>query len=772
MVGKGPKRSIVSHTVLSVIMTVCLVVLSFPTESLVAIAPQAHAETPALPGTALQDNSASLYSATNQSQKIPTIIFDGNGASAGSMDDLTVSSESDPVQLPKNTFSRDGYEFSGWSTTASGKDEREMKAVAVPDATTIINWAFTWDANEDGTITDDEHYTLTDALRNDSLTLYAQWKPVSQENSSSAQNTATGSGDSSSSQSGKEAAKSSYVGVESNNNDMATVRDIENGGADELNLTVRGGNAAPFSSFFGLLRSPNRGGANEISSGDGNSIDSLSIQWITSDTINDGSDSNLYLVPNDNSKQTLTAQIDFSLSGEHDYAPGTIQVKIPAYIFKDRSGKTHGNLVLPLAESPSTLTDFNWSYIDDSEGGYYILSNTRSMSAVTQVAMQLAYENITPSEIIDNEVSSQLNAEVSLVTVAGNTLKRSSSNLTAQINTYERVRSANKKYRTYKTMSADEMRAAGVDIPDDYRNEEKFLVVTWYTYAYHEGNTNYSMTWEDMPSDKMTVGIEERDCFNFIIENASGTEEENLWRRDGTTAYKYVKVAYPFSQFSPSTTYKLSNSATWTCTETDDGSQTTASATETFNFSYQNPQNVTPTGHFYHEKWGADNDSSNTTHTNWGKRPGIEGWNGCFGLYPDGVNQLARKGHEVDVCYEQYLRGYILPWTLKDGEDGNQVSDFGAKNVTMSLEDGDISFTDAPDSAPTTLEAGTDFDFKSLKLTRPTIWKAVEYDATDLDQNQIVYDNGQQVWTGDKNAYGGSYGVGYVKDDDASHIPN
>jgi pilin isopeptide linkage protein/uncharacterized repeat protein (TIGR02543 family) len=562
-----------------------------------------------------------------------------------------------------------------------------------------------------------------------------------------------------------------FIGVKDNDNDEADVRDVDNGGSDDLDVTVDNGSnpIARTSRLLSPLRSSDSANTTDVTSGDGSSIDSLNVFWLTKDTTDNGDKSLLYLYPSGNNKQTVTAQIDFSMSGEHDYAAGDIRLKIPAHIFKTRDGKWYGNLVLPLAEAPSTKTDFNWSYIDDGDGGYYILTNTRKMSAATQVSIQLAYENIVPSEIVDNVETSDLSASIELTTHEGNALTRTADPITAQIDTHETVTSANKRYRTYSTMTADEMAANGWDIPDGMTSDDgKYVVVKWYTYAYHEGNTSYKMDYEDTPTDGYK---------SFIVENGSGTEHKSGWASNGITSYEYVKVAYPRSQFEVDTTYKLTNDATWTCTETDNQSQTSKTASASMNFVYHNPKEVYPQGHFYHEKWGDDNDTAITSHHDSYSYPkyGTDGGTGWYGSYSNALNKL-KKGKSVETSYEQYMRGFVLPWIMQDGitnETADAPEDFGARNVTMTITDGTLTYADTFGAAGSELMAGEDFTFSSLHLVKPTIYKAVAYDGSDLDPNkQVYYDNGQLVWTGGgSQAYGGTYGVGYIVDDDCAHIP-
>ncbi|MGI6033457.1 MAG: Cna B-type domain-containing protein, partial [Coriobacteriales bacterium] len=569
----------------------------------------------------------------------------------------------------------------------------------------------------------------------------------------------------------------SYIGVEDNDNELANIKDITTKAGKSLKLKVTSGKAK-------ARKAPVRRASGKAGPVDGSSIDSLSIKWITEDTEDDGDASNLYLKPTDNSSQTLTAQIDFSLSGEKNYSAGTVQIKIPGYIFKDRNGKNYGKMVLPLAQAPSTNTDFNWSYVNDDNGGYYILTNTRTMSAASSTSIQFEIQNVYPAQVVDMAKSSNLSADLTVKTTQGNELKASSNAITAQIDTNVRLSSATKRVDSTSVLTKDEMVEKGYTIPSEYAQEEKFLVVDWQLYSYVTGNTYYSLTWQDTAGATMQKGSETVPCKSFFVKNESGTALNNSSSMGST--YRYAYIAYPYSQFEQDITYKMNNTVDWTCKETDNGYTTTKQATSTCTFSYTSGKYAEPQGHFYHEKWGVDSEKNSfnthytTSYGNEYNRYGTDGDHTCYGKYYGDLNKLT-KDEDCTYCYDQYLRGFFLPWIMKDGEDGKELSDFGAKNVTMSLEDGSLSFRETVDTDPVALEVGKDYDFQKLRLLKPTVWKAVAYDGSDLSSNTVISDNGNTVYVGDENhsnsygtstAHGGTYGVGYVRDSNYKDYPD
>lgn len=707
---------------------------------------------------------------TNPNER--TIIFDGNGATGGTMDEFKFI-EGDPVTLPDNAFIRTDYQFDGWSTTPDGEDMLDatgaitMPAIKVPDATSLINEVFSWDVNGDATIdSETEKFNLTPCYREQTLKLYAQWKPIPVDE------TAQATQDSAAEASDATNADPKATDPAATTNDLQ-VRDIDNGAGDELSLEVK--SLSPAEQQIAQIRSrlmsngPLRASSASTDNpeGDGTSIDSVALTWVTPDTTDDGNASHLYLAPSGNNEQSLIAQMVVTLSGQHDYAPGDIRVRIPASILTSRLGYTYGTLALPLAESPSTKTDFNWTI----DGDECVITNTRTMSAATQFTIQFSYEDIRPSSIIDMQTTDDVYANVSVLTNAGNTLTRSSDKLNAQIDTHETITSANKEYSSHKIVEASQIDSSR--IPDDLKDEEYFVVVNWRTFCYLEGNTYSTVTWTDDLEGDSGTGYR---CFvsSESSESWQHTVLSDDWRENGMSSMREIQTAYPLSQFNPDTTYQLTNTTTWTCTETDSGEQSTKTAVKTIDFSYQNPGVEHPTGNFYHEKWGVDDDGWATSHndmkdyTSYGKYAET-GW---YGSYPSSLNRL-RHGDDANAYYYEYLRGYTLPWLQNENTTGTSLADFEGTSVTMTMTDDNVEFADAVDHGRLQLTPGTDFDFTSLRLLKPVIYKAVAYDSTGGSLADNVYDeNGNIIYTGpSKRAHGGSKGVGYVRDYDPADIP-
>lgn len=725
----------------------------------------------------VRDGALVLYA--QWEEKSLSVSFDGNGATSGSMDAMSFGWDHEAT-LPSCGFARDGYEFAGWSTVKDGSSDATLPAGA-----TLLREVASSDTDGDGT---NETFDLTsDFDDNGSLTLYAQWQAVPADEPATSE--AEQSADDESSKSNQPTTDEGTSGssptdslsvltptTSNEDNDKADVRDADHGGADELSVMT----TMPLSRMLRAVPSPEADDTNPVAnqntwSGDGTTIAGATMGWVTTDTNPDGNASHLVIAPTRNNAQGIIARIDVSLTGSHDYAAGDIQIVIPGHIFVGRDGNTKGNLVLPLAENPGTSTEFNWSY--DAESDTYTLTNTRSMRSSQEIMIQAGIENLTPSQLIDEADSQPFSATVYVRTSKGTLLSRTSNQITAQFDTNEVISSATVSHSDYPW---DKVPASKVpeSLREQYPDESNFLVVTWYTYAYHQGNTAYTLDWSSQATDQYN---------GTVIENGTGTDTTDSWSYDSNTQYRYIKVAYPFSQFQKDTNYTLSNDVTWTMTETDkknaEGYQPQQKvASSSLTFVWHEPTDQPPSGHFAHRTWGDDNDDSFTMHATYGMTPytwyNRNGYvadlvRGRFGTYTSALNGFT-GGHDTNVRYEKYMRGYVLPYMLEDGTENTAVENF-SRPVTMTLTDGSYGLAlQAGSPSYTTLTAGTDYDYTSLVVRVPTtVYKGVAFDASNLPEGNVVYEDGDNVYRGyNAKTHGNTYGVAYVQTTDRENYPD
>ena len=231
---------------------------------------------------------------------------------------------------------------------------------------------------------------------------------------------------------------------------------------------------------------------------DGSNIENISAKWITEDTVDNESASLLYVRPVKDELQSVRLQVNYALSGEHDYEPGDVTITIPSYIFRNRAGMYYGKLTIPYPEDPDATGLFNWKKVGDS----YILTNTKRMSAATKGYIQFGFDEMDPRELVDMEESAPFDAYIEVITHRGNTIALRSNSLTAQFDTEAKVTSVAKRvYERAEIVPASR-------IPENQRipGEEKYVLVRWYMWGVTEANTEYTLDHlEYIPQDEIVI---------------------------------------------------------------------------------------------------------------------------------------------------------------------------------------------------------------------------------------------------------------------------
>ena len=476
--------------------------------------------------------------------------------------------------------------------------------------------------------------------------------------------------------------------------------------------------------------------------GDGSNIENISAKWITDDTVDNGDSSLLYYKPSGDNSFDVRLQINYALSGEHNYEPGDITITIPENIFKNRADKYACEVILPYPEDPSTKADFNWKLVD----GNYVLTNTKRMSAATKGYIQIGFAGLTPHDLVDMEVSEDFDAYIEVTTHKGNLIALRSNKLNAQFDTEAKLvnNSVRKSNRTVERVPASE-------IPANQRinGEEEYILVTWYVYGSTTANTWYTLdSIDSIPQNaSVTNNLKESDVHGFIIGATSGNgielTKDNMYHgySSGQTSYYSFKTAYPASQFEPNVVYTFHNKIHMTVTEDDPAAEVTnpnvqaedpkliteGEYTAQTTWSYRLPKWNNPTGHFMVCKNGNDNKvGNNQTHHNihpggsysdihiWKNKSPIDSW---YGIYPSGMNDLD-EGKDMYLSYTIDSVGYTMPWMFNEAsyETDGELAARKAINynlpVTMITEDTGVRLG----SSKQKLTVHEDFEFVSIEF--------------------------------------------------------
>lgn len=485
---------------------------------------------------------------------------------------------------------------------------------------------------------------------------------------------------------------------------------------------------------------------------DGSKIEQISVHWITPDTTDDGDDSRLSLVPGNDDKFPVRMRLNMALSGEHDYEAGDIQVTVPKSMFETRDGKATGPLSLSVPEAPDSRALFNYTDMGD----YYLLANTRKLSAATSAMFEFTAKDLVPHTIVDgvgadNEpgygkayASAPFEGTVQVTTHLGNTISMSSNKIDCTIDTTEKVTGANKQ----ATMLSEEWPSSW---PAELKpeNDQDYIYVDWYTYAWISGNQAFDMKVEENASTDRSPGtvlLGYRDSGSGTLYVAGGSDRTEQTLQTGTyvspgTAFGgHAYVAYPKANFQVNNTYKLDNKVKYTLTSADDGTVTEASATAETTYSPVAFQ--VPGGFYAIEKRG---DGSSTKY--------VDG--DVEGIYGYALNQL-RNGEDVDLSYSISSHAFTMHATKDPAGNEDDPGSYNKKTVNLKLVDDETRFNFADECL-----SAADFRFKSVQVDKPSMLVYKKF-----SQSGFGYAGNSSSQT---KIQAGSYG--YVYDNDPANIP-
>lgn len=407
------------------------------------------------------------------------IVFDGNGATDGWMDPLAVSDDAD-TPLSFNAYVRNGYEFTGWSTTPSGKDEGATPAYAIDATATVRGLVASFDKNQDGQIGDEERADLTALASNGTVTLYAQW--AQKDNPSEAAPVM--------SQSDAVALQQDATLVDAPKLAENEVAELD-AAAPEAARSVAGVTSAAANDPDGSVEDAVAGAP---TSADGTSIDSMSVSWITKDTEGheDNDPKKLTLAPYTNEKFDVRMRVSFQLSGQNDYEPGTIRLTIPKTLIKTRDGKTMGTFTLSVPEAPSDRAAFAYYEQDDS----YVLVNMVKLAASTSALFEFSQRDVVPSQVMGNPKKTvegispaTFASALEVTTPKGTTLARNDS-MTATVETSKQLiedsgillANGSKLYKSWQDSWPANLK------PD---NSSQYVYIDWFADNDAKGNQAY-----------------------------------------------------------------------------------------------------------------------------------------------------------------------------------------------------------------------------------------------------------------------------------------
>lgn len=454
---------------------------------------------------------------------------------------------------------------------------------------------------------------------------------------------------------------------------------------------------------------------------DGNNIERFDIEWRSQD--NDNDESRHTGVYTSNSNQVLSYRINYGLSGQNDYDVGTVNIKVPKTIFKDRKDKPLGYTTFGVPKAPDNNAMFAYTETDDA----YIITNTKKLKAASSGFIEATINGLTPSEIKDvttGYISDKLKASLE-VNLRSGVIGKDSNNLDATFDTSATIYGG---YLRHESDISDKFPSYW-DERLKPSNPEDYYYATFTSYASSLGNQYYNvgMKFDARGSDDaagaITLGAKVgRKGTLLVTDKTSGVFdkeiEHGVYLPNGENFNSTIYVAYPKKNFNKDKPYKLTGNVEYTMTTLDDGKVTATRAVATLPFS---PVEVeAPSGSFYVTKQGDGPDTMR-------ERDKIEG------IYGTALNKL-KDNKEVEIKFNVNTRAFGGDFTLKAGGRADVLDDYGQRPYKLITDDYKTTFNLKDDEL-----TSSDFDIKALDFgNKPTAEVYSSLDGNDTAHNGIV----------------------------------
>lgn len=446
-----------------------------------------------------------------------------------------------------------------------------------------------------------------------------------------------------------------------------------------------------------------------------------------------------------------TYQLMFNMGGSEEAKPGTIEIRIPRYIFHDRNGNplTNQELDIPLVEYPGdTGTGFNYRFVNEDGVDYILLTNYQTIPSSYSFECSISWILINPSTVAsgfkneitgDVRVDLDLDEEIDMHSVS-NTIAMeyktdsklnsiytgSQTHFDSYLNAYTNV------YSEWQNGWDESLKPEN---PDDY------VYAVWYAYDYvYYATQPYSVTLISEPTDEFggeVIGYSRcsssysSGCFYTSGNNTYFSKEPmsysitNPSSSSNMSSYYHSLVKYPKSILNDGETHTLENQFTAYLVGVDGAEDAKSKSTSrdykwvykdpvTYNYEYKPSYYVSMSKNGYKSYYGTINAFAN-------------GENGK-------VNSSMGSGSNYsDFSFSGTANGAIF--TVKDN-DTSDPANFGYNTWKANFVD-DTVILGTNTSGYEILEHG-DYEFTDFTIGSYSLYDYLDYTRTE-NSGTIIY---------------------------------
>lgn len=459
---------------------------------------------------------------------------------------------------------------------------------------------------------------------------------------------------------------------------------------------------------------------NQLTASGQDPINKFTVTWLNGNEDDPSSVKKLDWIENSND---LRARLYYGLKSDSDtFKPGTLEIKIPKQVFRDRNGKPIGNITLGVPRYPNNMQPI--AYIESEE--YITFVNVQELPKSTVGFIEFTYKAPNPEIVKDLKTGYKTDELKAIMTLNYNDQEYSreyQNNLFAQVDTMAKITNTSGKegypYETYPDIFPTEL--------EPNTNVDGYVYTDNTAYISHKATQPFKLKVKSEANSHngKILGIRVSNG-NKVIKNTAlaNSQEVEIDVPGGFVSsqdrgfYVTTYSAYPVSEFAESKQYNLDVKTTYTMTATDDGTVTSKDITLTV--PYTPIRFNAPNNHFGTVKYG---DGINKK------------WNGYkyYGIYDYALNQL-NSGQDVDITYKTYLIAWALPFTYPNFTGSNKEDSLDAYrkgSFTATMED-NISEDDVMND--------DDYELKSITFLENEIYDYIKYSTSEYG---YVEENGK-----------------------------
>ena len=691
-----------------------------------------------------EQTSDALDENTSSAQGI-AVYFDGTTADQGEMDPVWVEEDQTTFTTPENEFVRNGYVFTGWSTTLDNMDVTQMmadedgehlevleKAVFIPaeiERLELPAWTFYRDINENGQIEDDEVFTLKDCIKDDELTLYPQWKKARRTQEESQED-------------GQDTQKSDDDGLGISADDLREAPLVELDEANRLetedlmNLQKAALEAAAKAEDQqssetvlqeetgeddGNTQEPENPKAPDQEPEAPNPVKEVHVTWLENGKDIEG-DRLVRTLNNDNTFY-VRARADVAIQARAQILPGTLMLHVPKNVFRDRDGKPIGRMTLAVPEAPDESATFAYTETEEE----YILTNTVKLPETSDMFFEFTIQDLYPHRMLSEEAGDQAVSDpfwmmAELTDENSNLFNGKSNELTAVVRTNEKLDWARVEASITSTTIPSSWPESIKNLANEQQlAEDEYFFVEWYAYSHFSGNQPFSMQLTVNPETEyasetapVLLGLSHDLETQLMSEGNTFILTDGRYLSDRSGFFTSIYVAYPIPQ-RKAQSLNVSATISYGLTPLDTRKTDTKQATARASLVYEQFQDFGGVLNVFKNGIGGDRTTNPVYHNDGSYTPGK-------GYYSFACNDLMKE-RSTFVKYDVKSVVYGFSWTKGEGPS-DQISSYGEKNYTVRTIDENLYFNESessPGSEQARLKNG-EYRISSLKIQTPQMF--------------------------------------------------